>query len=446
MLTVMGRRVPLGRDAVREAAGRVLEGWAVSRLRSGRGLAQAGRAFEGRMEEWAAAAADGPDGPPNPSELATVLGVGGLGGFQNFRAPGGGGTEWMFAFGGREGSARSGGAWRFWGQGDIQTFAGEPSAERGYEGDLRTGWAGLDRALGARWLVGLAVTRSMSGGDWHAGSAAGRLETALTAVHPYLRWSDRATSLWAMAGGGRGSAENTRATGHMGASSLELRLGLFEARHRFTDWLGLRADAAWAQLATGAGEESVDGLSAAVDQQRMGIELAPSMRLGALVLELFGEASARRDGGAGQTGSGIEIVGGFRALSGPVRIDAQGRMLVLHSAEGYEERGLGVTFSAGSLSREEGLSFSVSPRWGGPAAASGALFSDRHGALRREARAPYGRWSLDARGRWAVRLPAGRLLAWSGGLTRSARGYAFTIDGGIGIPVADAASAGGRGR
>ena len=163
MLTVRGRRVPLGRDAAREAAGRLLEGWAMSRLWRGGGLAEAGRTFEGRMAEWASAAADGSDGP---AELAAALGVGGLGAFPNPGGTGAGGTEWMFAFGGREGSARPGGDWRFWGQGDIQTFAGEPSAERGYEGDLRTGWAGLDRALGARWLAGVAVARSSGGGDW----------------------------------------------------------------------------------------------------------------------------------------------------------------------------------------------------------------------------------------------------------------------------------------
>ncbi len=403
MLTVMGRRVPLGRDAAREAAGQLLESWAVSRLPGGRGL-----------------------GVP------------------------GGGTEWVFAFGGQEGHARPGGAWRFWGQGDIQTFAGEPAAERGYEGDLRTGWAGLDRALGQRWLVGLAVARSRGVGDWRAASAGGRLETSLTAVHPYLRWSDGATSLWAMAGGGRGSAENTRGpraewgpapplhATRVGTSGLDLRLGLFEARRRFTDWLGLRADAAWARLATGAGDETVDGRSATVDQQRLGIELTPSTRLGGLAIEPFAEASARRDGGTGQTGSGLEVAGGLRTASGPVRIVARGRILVLHSAQGYEERGLGVTLTVGSPAAEEGLSLSVSPRWGGPASATGALWNEAlpgrtpHGGGASEA------WSLDAATRYAIRLPGGRFLTWSGNLDRSARGYALTIGGellGSGAPA-----------
>ena len=284
-LTVLGRAIPLDGAGVRAAADRLLAGWTMSRYLRDGGLAEAGRTFERQAEEWAAAAAEGRDGPPagprDPSDLMAALGVRGppslreLGGGGG-RA-GGGGTEFTFAWGGGDGG-RPG--WRLWGQGDIQAFAGEPAAERGYEGSLRTGWAGLDRALGGSWLAGVAVARSRGGSDWRAGTAGGRLETSLTAVHPYLRWSDGATSVWAMAGGGWGSAENSRATGRVGTSGLDLGLGLLEVRRRFADWFGLRADAAWARLATGAGLETVDGRSATVEQQRLGIEVSPSIRLG----------------------------------------------------------------------------------------------------------------------------------------------------------------------
>ncbi len=432
-LTVRGRAIPLDEAGARAAAERLLAGWTMSRYLRGGGLAEAGRTFEQQAAEWAAAAAEGRDGPPagprDPADLLAALGVGGPGNLRGLGGGGGGGTEFAFAWGGREGG-RPG--WRLWGQGDIQTFAGEPAAERGYEGTLRTGWAGLDRALGGSWLAGLAVARSNGGSDWRAGTAGGRLETSLTAVHPYLRWSDGTTSVWAMAGGGWGSAENVRATGRVGTSRLDLGLGLLEVRRRFADGFGLRADAAWARLATGEGAETVDDRRATVEQQRLGIEVSPSMRLGGLALEVFGEASGRRDGGAGQTGRGLEVAGGLRAAGGPVRLDAQGRILVLHSARGYEERGLAVTLTVGRPSDEEGLSLSVSPRWGGPATASGALWQEQlagsRGPTGPASAAP---WSLDARARWALRLPGGRLLAWSGALDRSAGGWGLTISGGI---------------
>ena len=389
MLKVLGRTVPLSRTAALEATGRMLESWAVARR----------------------------------------LHIGEL------RNPGipGSGTEWVFAFGDREGSDRPGGAWRFWGQGDIQTFAGEPSPERGYEGDLRTGWAGIDRALGARWLVGVSVARSTGWGDWRAGTAGGRLVTSLTALHPYLHWSDGASSMWAMAGGGRGSAGNTRATGREGTSDLGLGLGLFEARRRFGDWVGLRADASWARLATGSGGETVDGRSASVNQQRLGIELSPSPRLGSIALEPFVEASARRDGGAGQTGSGIELAGGIRASGGLVRVYAHGRILLLHSANSYEERGLGVTVSVGRQGATEGLSLSVSPRWGGPAAATGALWREQLALRTPTGYGPGEAWSLDAAARYGQRLPGGRLLKWFGSFNRSRRDWDLTVGVGLGL-------------
>ena len=402
-LKVMGRSIPLDGAGVRTAVKRLLAGWRASLH---------------------------PDGPAVQQHLGSLRRLGG--------------TEFVFAWGdgtanAREANAREAGAqeasgrrgWRLWGQGDIQTFVGDPAPKRGYEGDVRTGWVGIDRTLGDFWLAGMSMARSQGWGDWQAGTADGRLETSLTAVHPYIRWSEGAASVWMMAGGGLGSAENMRATGRVGESGLILGLGLIEVRRRFEGWFGLRTDAAWARLATRAGGETVDGRSATVDQQRLGIELASSTRLGAVALDLFGEASARRDGGADQTGSGIEVAGGFRAAGGTVRIDAQGRMLVLHSAEGYVERGLGVTLSFGNPSAEEGMSLSVSPRWGGPAAASGALWEEQLGGLGPPGFARDKPWSLVARGRYALRLPGGRLVVWSGGFSRSARDWSLTIGGGI---------------
>ncbi len=385
MLRVMGRRVPLNRAAALQAATRMLERWALSqRLRDG--------------------------------------------GLRNAVIPGGS-TEWMFAFGDQEERARAGAAWRFWGQGDIQTFTGPTVANRSFEGDLRSGWAGIDRALGARWLLGVAVSRSTGGGDWRAGSADGLLYTSLTAVHPYLNWSDGASSVWAMAGGGLGLAENSRGTGRRaGESELRLGLGAFEARHNFASWFGFRTDAAWARLETGEGTESIDGRSATVDQQRLGIALSPSSRHVGLALD----ASVRRDGGAGQTGTGLELAGGLRIAGGPVRIDAQGRILAQHSADGYEERGLGVTVSIGRQAAGEGLSLSVSPRWGGPSLATGVLWREQLASHRPSGYGSVEAWSLDAEARYGMRLPGGRLLNWSGSFDRSTYGWSVTVGVGIG--------------
>ena len=330
-----------------------------------------------------------------------------------------------------------------WGQGDIQTFEGEPSSARNYTGDLRTGWVGLDRTFGQHWLLGLAVTQSSGRGDWRTGNAHGQLKTSLTAAQPYLRWSDGVTSLWAIGGSGQGSVQNARGlrddwepadtmwTAPVGKSNLQLHIGLFEVRRKFTNWLGIRADAAWARLTTDTGHETIDGRSAEVDQQRLGIELSPITRLGVLAIEPFAEASARRDGGTGQTGSGLEVSSGLRVANGFVRVDARGRMLVHHSASGYKERGFGVTLTMGKLSAEEGFSMSIAHHQGTSANTTGALWSEHYGAPSLGKHTGDVLRTIDARCRWATHLSGGRVLTWTGGVTRSDRDYAFTISGGI---------------
>ena len=215
--------------------------------------------------------------------------------------------------------------------------------------------------------------------------------------------------MWAAAGGGWGTAANVRETGLPGWSDLDLRLGLVEARREVGVpggvALGVRADAAWAQLRTGAGEETVDGQTAAVNQLRAGAEVSWPLRWADGSVSPFGEMHVRRHGGAGQRGDGLEVVAGTRLAQGWLRVDAQGRLLVLHSALGYRERGVGVTVGIGSRDRE-GLSLSVSPRWGDGASSGGTLWQEQvYGRYLPEAATD--EWALDARGDYGLRLPGG---------------------------------------
>ena len=130
---------------------------------------------------------------------------------------------------------------------------------------------------------------------------------------------------------------------------------------------------------------------------------------------------------AGQTGTGVEFLGGVRAAGGRVRIDAQGRMLALHSATGYRERGAAVTLSVGSRN-QEGLSLSVSPRWGDAAAGGGALWEDQVYRRYRPDAAGHA-WALDARAEYGTRLRGGRLLKWFGSLSQSHYGPRLLVGG-----------------
>ena len=275
---------------------------------------------------------------------------------------------------------------------------------------------GFDGRLSERWLAGVAVSRSRGDGDWTVGSSAGRLTTTLTLVHPYLRWSDGGTTIWATVGGGHGWAEHERVRyGLQEESALGLRLGLVEVRRRLATVGGgvelqLRGDASWARLTTDAGDELIDALAVDVHQLRVGIDVSRPVRTaGGTLVEPFGEVHARRDGGAGQTGAGLEVAGGLRVARGVFRVEGMGRLLALHAADGYREHGGAVTLSVGDGARQPGLTLSLSPRWGAPATASDALWQEEvygqaTGGTGADERA------LDARVDYGLTLPAGGLL------------------------------------
>ena len=123
-------------------------------------------------------------------------------------------TDVLMAFGGGDAAAEQpaggGQRWTVWGQGDLQTFRGTPEPVKGYEGDLRTGYLGVDAQVTRSWLLGVALARSGGSGTWQRGASAGELSTTLTRVHPYVRWSNGDTAVWGVLGAGRGTATHVR--------------------------------------------------------------------------------------------------------------------------------------------------------------------------------------------------------------------------------------------
>ena len=434
-VTVAGLHVPLRTGAA--AAGRaVAERW-ITGFAGGMPLQSGGRSGPGVGAVPGAVGVAGAPGAMGSPAGALGLAAGGTpfgsagaaqfgGGASPTRSSlsplgGGGDTEFLLALG--SGQAGGGAAqrhrWTVWGQIDQQAFGGERSPAARYDGHLQTAYVGADARLSERWLAGVAVARSRGDGDWTFGASTGRLTTSLTSVQPYLRWSDGGTTIWATAGGGSGTAENERLRyGLQEDSALGLRLGLVEVRRRLATVGGgvelqLRGDASWARLTTAAGDELIDALEVDVHQLRVGIDVSRPVRTaGGTLVEPFGEVHARRDGGAGQTGAGLEVAGGLRVARGVFRVEGMGRLLALHAADGYQEHGGAVTLSVGDGARQPGLTLSLSPRWGAPATASDALWQDQL-SHQRAAGTPGARRderALDARVDYGLQLPGGGLV------------------------------------
>ena len=357
-------------------------------------------------------------------------------------------TDFTFDWGGQVAdSARPAVAWSLWGQADVQRYdggTGEPGSgpagiAADYDGDLRVQYLGLDAELPG-WLFGVALGRSQGAGDWNAGSAGGKVSTSMTSVHPYLRWTRGATSVWTTFGAGRGEARNERtATGQVGESPLDLSMGLVELQRRLGPAggpvaFGLRADAGWASLSTGQGTETIDDLRGRVHQARLGLDLRSEMRVGGAGLAPFGAVHLRTDGGDGRTGRGVELSGGLRAQLGFVGLDVQGRWLAFHSATRYGESGAGLTLTVGGRA-EEGFSLSASPRWGGHTSGGAALWQDRAPGMTPGPDTTPAGWTMDVRGAYRAR-PGGRLLEVSTVYDRAPGGQRLQLMGQIGLGLA----------
>ena len=275
-----------------------------------------------------------------------------------------------------------------WGGGDLSSFTGEPMSGA-YDGTAIAGHLGVD-ARGAGWLAGVSVSRSSAEADYDFASemtGSGTLKTGVTALHPYARLEVGADAeLWAIGGFGAGTADLTRshvAEAHSSNLSMAMAIGglryALPLEFRGSEF-SLRGDAGFLVLDTGTGELAVDALSASVSRLRLGVEAAWEGRSATP----FVEVSGRLDGGDGQTGSGLELAGGVRIRSpeSGFGLEAKGRLLALHSGEGYGEAGFGViaSFEPGTAGR--GLVLRLSPHWGGSPDATD-LFWDEAGGFGR---------------------------------------------------------------
>ena len=284
------------------------------------------------------------------------------------------------------GQQPQGARWSVWGRGDLGMFQGRPDAGSGYDGDMRNGWLGIDARSGA-WVAGVALSRGTGEADYHTGTGAGaqrgRLEIELTALYPYLRWAfGNGIELQGVLGAGSGDARHFAGDGGDGAAEdadLKMRLGSLGVRGPMATLVGLdiaaRADLGFVRMETGDGEDAVHGLTADAWRARFGFEatrrfeLAPSCELVPFV-----EVAGRQDSGDGLEGTGVEVAGGVRYMDGRFQLEARGRVLAMHSADGARERGVSLTAQLAPRADGGGLSLSLTPRWGASASPTEALW------------------------------------------------------------------------
>ena len=325
-----------------------------------------------------------------------------------------GGSAFSLALGVAEGSPGfdpKAARWSLWGRGDLGSFEGRPEPGMRYDGDLTTGWLGVDARAGA-WVAGVAVSHGTGDAtyafeDATVGAGQGRLETSLTAIYPYGRWTvAEGLEVHGVLGAGQGEVRHGLDDDPDTTSDLSMQMASVGLRHDLPALAGIdlaaRADVHVARLETDEGPDTIHGLTADSWRARAGLEASRQIALdGDAALTPFVEAAARRDGGDGLEGSGLEVAGGLRYTAPRLELEARGRWLAAHSEDGAEEQGVSLTARVGPGAQGRGLSLALNPRWGAATGGAGALWREE---LPTAAGTPAGA-ALDARIGYGVVLP-----------------------------------------
>ena len=273
---------------------------------------------------------------------------------------------------------RQGGILSFWSRGARSSFAGREEA-LSLGGDVRTTMVGADYAKGPL-VTGLSLSNSRGLGEY-AGVTGGQVASAVTGLYPWLGYtlSDR-VSVWGVTGYGKGALTLTPGEGAALTSGLSMAMAAAGTRGALVAGgasgfeLTFKADALWVGTSIDGVEGPGGNLAAtatAVTRFRTGLEAARGYALaGRLSLRPSVEVGLRHDGGDAETGAGLDVGGGLVVsdTSTGLAVDLRVRMLAMHQADGFRERGMALSLSYNPTPRTPlGLTARVAPSWGGQA-------------------------------------------------------------------------------
>ena len=262
-------------------------------------------------------------------------------------------------------------AWTLWGRGTANGFDGEPKNDFRMDGEVFSGYVGLDYRAGHDLLLGAAVGHSRGDVGYETQDVTtGEVDVELTSVLPYAHWSPRpGRGLWGLVGAGWGDAELQDEAGTV-ETDLEMLLAAVGVRQAVLTWRGvdlaLKADAFLTELET----DAKDGLpKTAGDAERLRLmlegrtqwTLSDDSRMTPRL-----EIGGRWDGGKAETGMGGELGGGvtYRHTRLGVGVEAGGRYLLAHQKAAFDEWGANLTFTLDLGQAKRGWWLTFAQVWG----------------------------------------------------------------------------------
>ena len=299
------------------------------------------------------------------------------------------GSAFSLSSGNEPGAAR----WGAWGRFATSSFDGEEDGVI-LGGDVTTAFLGADVASG-RWLGGVALGLSEGDGPFtltgerESTRNNGTVESTLTAVYPYLRFSaTERLDLWAMGGYGQGTMTIAEDSATPLKTDIGMTMGAVGVKGTVLAppadgglALSVKSDALFVRTTSNAvhGDAASGGnLEAAeADVSRLRLVLEGSR---AFALEGDGtltpafEVGVRQDGGDAETGTGIEVGGRLSYARPGVTVEGAVRGLVAHEEAGYEEWGASGAIRIDPGASGRGLSFRLTPSWGHAGSAAERLW------------------------------------------------------------------------
>ena len=233
------------------------------------------------------------------------------------------------------------------------------------DGNVFTGYLGVDYRLQPTVLLGLAVAHSQGDVDYETTDVTkGVVDVTLTSLLPYAHWSPRpGLGVWGLFGAGWGDLQLRDEAGKVN-TDLEMLLG---ARQEVLTWrridVAVKADAFLTEVEAGADDRLPE---TAGDAQRLRLlvegctawavseesHLTPAFEIG-----------GRWDGGKAETGVGAELGGGvaYAHTTLGLGIEARGRYLLAHQKSAFDEWGASLTLRLDPGADNRGLWLALAP-------------------------------------------------------------------------------------
>ena len=265
----------------------------------------------------------------------------------------------------------------FWGKADYNNLSVSGDELFAWDGKMVSGYMGVDRWVNEKVLTGLSVSLTKGNFDYTDATPGeegrGDYYVKMLSVSPYVSWflSDD-VYLWSALGYGRGGIDIDDEEAHSVASSdLSYKSVAVGGSGRLFDvgdtTFSLKSEAFKVWMDVEGDDYLIDELSVGVHQLRLSMEGSYEYRFASGTwFNPLVEVALRHDGGDGETGTGVELGGGF-LYENPnlgLSVSGRGRWLAAHSSQEFSQWGVGgaVIFDTGADKR--GALFSVAPEWG----------------------------------------------------------------------------------